>query len=209
MNRISISICLIVLFLATWAFSAEEIKLGAVDLPRVVRESEAGKKGAADLKKLYEKYQAQIRAKEGKLDKLQKALLEKGKSLPPEKRSAKEKELQKKFQEYQEFAKNAQEDIAKKESDLLRPIMESLEKLVKDYGRANGYAAITAKGGLVYNDGKYEVKDLSDDILRQFDAAGNKSGVSATSPPPPGRTDAIQGRLSSAGKPAGTDSGRK
>ncbi len=209
MKLISIFIPLIVLSLATWAFSADEIKLGAVDLPRVVRESEAGKKGAADLKKLYEKYQAEIRAKEGRLDKLQKALVEKGKSLSPEKRSAREKELQKKFQEYQEFAKNAQEDIAKKENELLKPIMENLEKLVKDYGRAHGYTAIAVKGGLAYNDGKYEVKDLSDDILRQFDAEGNKSGVSATSPPPPDRKEAIQGSMSSAGKPAGTDSGRK
>ncbi len=209
MKRIPIFICLTVLFMATWAFSAEEIKLGTVDLPRIVRESEAGKKGAADLKKLYEKYQTEIRAKEGRLDKLQKALVEKGKDLPPAKRSAREKDLQKKFQEYQEFAKNAQEDIAKKESELLKPIMENLEKLVKDYGRANGYTAIAVKGGLAYNDGKYEVKDLSDDILRQFDAPGNKSGVSATSPPPPDRKEVIQGRMSSAGKPAGTDSGRK
>lgn len=174
MKRIPSFVCIFVLFLATTAIAADEIKLGAVDFPKVVRESEAGKKGAAALKELYEKYQSQIRAKEQDLEKMQKAFVEKGKSLPAAKRSAREKELQKKFQEYQEFGKNAQEEVAKKESELLKPIMDALEKLVKDYGLANGYTAIAAKGGLVYNNSKYEVKDLSDEVLKQFDAAGKK-----------------------------------
>ena len=150
------------------------IKLGVVDLPKVVQESEAGKKGTAALKELFEKYKTSLGAKEKALEKLKATLEKNAQTLTPAKRSAKEKELQKKFQEYQEFGQKAQQDVAKKEEELIKPIMESLEKLVKDYGRANGYAAIAHKGGLVYNDSKYEVKDLSDEILKQFDAAGEK-----------------------------------
>ncbi|HTP65911.1 MAG TPA: OmpH family outer membrane protein [Geobacteraceae bacterium] len=209
MKRTALLICITILSAVTFAVAADDIKLGTVDLPRIVRESAAGKKAAAEMKKLYDKYQTKITAREKELEKLKKNLVEKGNSLSPEQRAAKERELQKKFQAYQEFGKNAQEDVAKKEKGLLDPIMDGLEKLVKDYGRANGYAAIAVKGSIIYNDARYEAKDLSDEILKEFDAAGKPGGVSATSPPPPARTDALQGRMSSAGKPAGTDSGRK
>lgn len=209
MKRIFLFTCLCILSLAATAIATDEIKLGVVDLPRVVRESDAGQKAAAKLKALYEKYQSRITAKEKELEKLKKALVEKGGSLPPEKRVAREKDLQKKFKAYQEFAQNAQVDVAKKEKELIKPIMDDLEKLVNDYGRANGYAAIAVKGSIVYNDAKYEARELSDDILMQFDAAGKSGGVSAPSSPQPGRIDAIQGRMSSAEKQEDTGSGQK
>ncbi len=209
MKRIFLFTCLGILSLAAAAVAADEIKIGVVDLPRIVRESDAGQKATAKLKALYEKYQTRITAKEKELEKLKKTLVEKGNTLPPEKRAAREKELQKKFKAYQEFAQNAQTDVAKREKELLAPIMDDLEKLVKDYGRANGYTAIAVKGSIVYSDAKSEAKDLSDDILLKFDAAGKTGGVSATSSPQPVRTDAVQGRLSSAEKREGTGSGQK
>jgi len=192
MKYFRLLICICILSLSTSAFAADEvkqgvvdipkaaekpeagIKLGVVDMPKVVQGSEAGKKATAALKELFEKYKASLGAKGKALEKLKTALEKNVQTLTPAKRNAREKELQKKFQEYQEFGQKAQQDVAKKEEELIKPIMESLEKLVKDYGRANGYAAIAHKGGLVYNDSKYEVKDLSDEILKQFDAAGKK-----------------------------------
>ncbi|HEX9023012.1 MAG TPA: OmpH family outer membrane protein [Geobacteraceae bacterium] len=209
MKRICLFTCLAILSLAATAVATDEIKLGVVDLPRVVRESDAGQKAAAKLKAIYEKYQQRITTKEKELEKLKKTLVEKGNALSPDKRDAREKDLQKKFKAYQEFAQNAQTDVAKREKELLKPIMDDIEKLVKDYGRANGYAAIAVKGSIVYNDAKSEPKDLSDDILLKFDAAEKSGGVSATSSPQPVRTDAVLGRMSSAEKREGTGSGRK
>jgi outer membrane protein len=174
MKHFRLFVCICILSLSTAAFAADEVKLGVVDLSKVVQESEAGKKGTAILKELFDKYQATLSAKEKELEKLKSALVEKGKFLSAEKRSAREKELQKKFMAYQEFGKKAQQEVAKKETELIKPIMDGLEKLVKDYGRANGYAEIAHKGGIVYSDSKYDVKDISDEILKLYDAAGKK-----------------------------------
>ncbi len=209
MKRICLFICFCFLSLAATAVAGDEIKLGTVDLAGVMRDSDAGKRAKTALKELFDKYQARITAKEKELEKLKKAYIEKGKTASPEKRVAMEKNLQKKFEAYQEFGKNAQADMARKEKELLNPIMDGLEKLVKDYGRANGYAAIAIKNGLVYNDARYEAKDISDKILKEFNNVGKTGGVSVTSSPRPGRIDAIQGRLSSAEKRENTGSGRK
>jgi outer membrane protein len=174
MKRICLFVSIFILSLSTIAFAADGVKLGSVDLVKVAQESEAGKKAMGELKGIADKYQDALKTRQTKLEKLQAALAEKGKSLSPAKRSVKEKELQQIFLEYQQYAKNAQQEFAKKETELSKPIRDDLEKLVKEYGRTNGYTAIAHKEGLIYIDSKNEVKELTDDILKQFNAAGKK-----------------------------------
>jgi outer membrane protein len=170
--RLFIFIC--ILSLSTAAFAADEIKLGSVDMSKLVQESDAGKKAMAELKETADKLQASMRSKEKELEKLKTTLQDKGKSLTEAKRNAKEKEFQKKFEAYQQAGKNAQQEFAKKETELSKPIKEDLERLVKDYGRKNGYTAISHKEGLIYNDSKYEVKDLTDEIIKTFNGTVKK-----------------------------------
>jgi outer membrane protein len=162
------------LSLAIAAFAADEVKLGAVDFRKVGQQSEAGKKAASSMKEMKEKYQSAINAKGKELDALKKAYDEKGKKLPEAKRDAKEKELQRKFQEYRQYGENAEREMQKKDEEFTKQIVGELEKIVKEYGLKNGYAAIVSKDGLIYNDARYEVKDLTDEILKLFNATGKK-----------------------------------
>lgn len=186
--RLFISIC--ILSLTTTAFAADEvkpggvdkpkvaekseagIKLGSVDLPQVAEKSEAGAKALVTLKEMYDKFQVTLKTKEKELDKLKAAL--QGKNLTDAKRETKEKQFQKKFGEYQQFGKKAQQEFAQKQAELSKQIKDDLDKLVKDYGRDHGYALILNKEGLVYSDSKYEVKDLTDEILKGINTAGKK-----------------------------------
>ena len=162
------------LSLAITAFAADEVKLGSVDFRKVAQQSEAGKKATSSLKEMSEKFQSSLNTKGKELDKMKGALEEKGSKLSETKRNAKEKELQKKFQEYRQYGENAERELLKKEEGFTKQIGEELEKIVKEYGRNNGYAAIVRKDALIYNDAKYEVKDLTDEILKLFDGAGKK-----------------------------------
>jgi outer membrane protein len=174
MKRICLFVSIFTLSLSTIAIAADGVILGAVDMIKVAQESEAGKKAMGTLKVIADKYQDKLKTRQKELEKLQVAMTEKGKGLSATKRSAREKELQQKFQEYQQYAKNAQQEFATKETELSKPIREDLEKLVKEYGRTNGYTAIVHKEGLIYFDSKIEVKELTDDILKLFNAAGKK-----------------------------------
>jgi outer membrane protein len=151
-----------------------EIKLGSVDFRKVALESGAGKKAAALLKEMSEKYQTKLNAKAKELEKMKKSLEEKAQSLSQAKLQAKEKELQKKFKEYQEFGKSAELELQKKEAELTDQIGEKLLKLVKEYGSKNGYVAIFRKDTMMYNDTKYEPKDLTDEVLKLVNAADPK-----------------------------------
>jgi outer membrane protein len=169
-----VCVCACVIALATATLAADEVKLGLVDFRKVAMESEAGKKAASELKELNEKYQAQLNARGKELEKLRKAYVEKAKGLSPAKQSAKEKELQGKFQEYREFGQKLEQEMAKKDKEVSDRVGEALEKVIKEYGKKNGYTVIVQKEGFIYSDGKHDVKDLTDEILKQFDAAGKK-----------------------------------
>ncbi len=151
-----------------------DVKIGSVDFRKVAMESDAGQKAAALLKEMSDKYQAKLNAKAKELEKMKKSLEEKARSLPPAKLQAKEKELQKKFKDYQEFGRNAELELQKKEADLTNQIGEKMLKLVREYGSKNGYVAILRKDAMMYNDAKYEPKDLTDEVLKLVNGADPK-----------------------------------
>src|SRR5689334_9178147 len=122
--RLFVCFCL-TLSLAITASAADEVKLGSVDFRKVAQQSEAGKKATSGLKEIADKFQASLNAKGKELDKLKSTLEDK--KLPEAKRSAKEKELQKKFQEYRQFGENAERELMKKEEEFTKQIGEELE----------------------------------------------------------------------------------
>jgi len=200
MKRISLFLCLCLLSMSQFVFAADEtkvsapdpkasavepkasavepkviageVKIGSVDLPQVAEKSAAGAKAMATLKEMYDKFQATVKTRELELEKLKTAL--QGKNLTAAKREAREKQFQKKFGEYQQFGKSAQEEFGRKQADLSKQVKEELDRQIKDYGRDHGYAVILNKEGLVYNDSKFEVKDLTDEIIKIVTGAGKK-----------------------------------
>ncbi len=171
MKRLVTSVVALAVFsLAGTAFSDTAVKLGSVELRKVAQESDKGKKAAETLKEMADKFQGQLDAKRKELEKMKADLEKNGAKLSAAKRSAKEKEMQKKIGEFREFGQNAEQDLAKKDKELSTPVGEELEKVVREYGRANGYTVIVHKDGVIYNSGDYGVKDLTDDILKIFNA---------------------------------------
>jgi outer membrane protein len=172
MKRLVMSVAaLATLALASTAFPDEGMKFASVDLRKIVQESEKGKKGTEELKEMAEKYQAKINTQRKQLEKMKADLEKNGAKLSASKRNAKMNELQTKVAEFQEFGLNAEQELAKKEKDLSTQVGMELEKLVREYGRTNGYTAILHKEGIIYNNGNLIVKDLSEDILKTFNSA--------------------------------------
>jgi len=84
-------------------------------------------------------------------------------------RNAKEKDYQQKLKEYQRFLKDAQDDLQGKNDELTNKLVEEIVKIVRDYGKKNGYSIIFVKNdGMVYVDDKI---DVTDEILQAFNAS--------------------------------------
>jgi outer membrane protein len=160
---------LAVLSLAGSAFAAEGVKIASVDLRKIALESKSGTEMANQLKKRKEKLEGDLKAKEAELKKFLASIDAKGKTMSAKELATKQKEAQKKYEKLQEMARTADKELQSKEEEFSGKIMASIEKIVKEYAVKNSYSLFIRKGDLVYTDGKYEVKDVTDDILKLYD----------------------------------------
>ncbi|MDA8125531.1 MAG: OmpH family outer membrane protein [Deltaproteobacteria bacterium] len=133
-------------FTGSWAAAAE--KTGFVNVQQVMLSSAAGKKGADEMKKTYDKTKTVLQEKENELKKL-KDELEKQRPLLKEE-AFKEKELaaQKKFRDYQLLVKDSNEELQAKEQELTKQMVPEILKLVQAIGEKEKYSLIIDVGAI-------------------------------------------------------------
>ena len=91
-------------------------------------------------------------------------------------RPLKAKELSDLQNRIREFQQVAQQDIQKKEGELMEPIQKKANEAIKEVAKAGGYAVILEAGMMIYCD-EAQVKDISAEVKA-------KLGVSATATAP-------------------------
>lgn len=163
--------------LATTSVMAKEtpMKLGVVDFQRALNGVEEGKKAKAKLKKELEDNQKKIDRQKATIEKLQKELQDLQKKAQSgllkneeiEKGRAKEAEFQKKLQAYTELVQKTQAEMAKKEGDATRSILNQLRDMVVDISRNEGYSMVLEKNesGLLY---AATYTDLTEKLIQTY-----------------------------------------
>ncbi len=170
MKRVMMLMAVVLMAGSAWA---ADIKVGYIDMQRALNMSEAGKTAKAQLQEKLQKYQEQVNAKQSELQKLKNDLEKQGMTLNEASKAAKEKDYQQKLKDFQRYTKDAEEDLQARDAEFTKKILQTLEKIVQDYGKNKGYAMIfDARGaGLLYAD---KAADLTDDILKALDAENAK-----------------------------------
>jgi outer membrane protein len=166
-----------VLSLAGTALAADGIKIASVDLRRIALESKAGSQAAENLDKKKNQLEKNLKAKEAEFKKFLESLEAKAKKMSDKEKAAKKKDAQKKYEALQEAAEKAQVELRSKEEEYTAKIQAGIEKVVKEYAVKNGFAMFIRKGDLIYTDGKIEIKEVTDDILKLYDASDQGEGA--------------------------------
>ena len=91
-------------------------------------------------------------------------------------RQLKEKELSDLQNRIREFQQVAQQDIQKKEAELMEPIQKKANDAIKEIAKAGGYGVILETGMMIFYD-EAQVKDISSEVK-------TKLGISATAAAP-------------------------
>jgi len=117
-------------------------KTGFIHIREVVNSSDAGKKAAEELNKLYEKSGKVIQEKEAELKKL-KDELEKQRSILTES-ALKEKDsvYQKKLRDFQLLVKDSREDLQNRDQELANTIIPEIMKVVSAIGEKEKFTLI-------------------------------------------------------------------
>jgi len=128
--------------IAAIAFSgkaiAQELKFGHINIQQMV--AELPEKLAADqtLQSEAQKLDNQLKVMQTELEKMYTDYISQRDSLPDLIRATKEKEIQDKDQRLQQYSQMAQQEISKKEQQLLAPIIEKVQKAIEAVGQEQG-----------------------------------------------------------------------
>lgn len=150
------------------AAHAADLKIGVVDVEFIIHTSKKGKAAKARLKKMFEE-------KQKELDSKQKALLEMKKQIESasdmesqDKRRAKIAEYQQGLLQLQEVYLKNQQDLAKKEVELMKPILKSLEEILTKFAADGAYDLIMNRSeqGVLYTKKDH---DLTQQVLAKLD----------------------------------------
>jgi len=156
-----------VVFLILFAVPAwaQQIKIGLIDVQKVISDSNAGKKAR-------EKFQAQVKKTEGdlmrqkqELEKLKADMDKKGPLLKDDDRKNLDKELQRKYVIYQQDMRDSQEELQQKERAMTADILKDLETVVNEVGKSEKFTLILERSQLLYSD---QAVDITSKVLELY-----------------------------------------
>lgn len=175
-RRFSLSLALGAALLAGAAVTPAEaqgagaLKVAVIDTEQILMGSQAGKKVVADLKKLQETKEGELRTRQQEIKDLQTKLNEGRLSLAQDKLSDMEKQLEDKVIALRRLQDDANRDLTKKREELLGQIDQRVMPVINQVGKELGYTLIFRKfeSGLIYAD---DAVDITKVIIQRLDAA--------------------------------------
>lgn len=151
------------------AVAAENSKqIVTVNIQDVLLGSVAGQGVKKVLEDKVGEYQIKFQAEQEEVDALRAEIEKKSSVWSQEVREEKERDYQKRVREMQLKSEDAQFELQQLEKQVMSPILNELQKVIKEVGEKNGYALILdSRAGLLYFD---KSLDISEMVRKELDA---------------------------------------
>jgi outer membrane protein len=155
------------------AAPAGPIKIAVIDTEKILLSSQAGKKALADLKKLQEAKENELRTRAQELKDLQSKITEGRLSLAQDKLADLSKQYEEKEIALRRLQDDATRELNKKRDEMLAAIDGRVMPVINQAGKDLGYTLIFRKfeSGLIYAD---EAVDITGVIIQRLDAAAGQ-----------------------------------
>lgn len=149
----------------------ERVKIGYIDIQRVIAESQAGKRAR-------DRFQAQVKKAEGDLlkerqdiERLKSDLDKKGPLLKDDERRNLEADLQKRSVSLQRSMADHQQDLQVKNNEMMSEILKELEKIVNEVGKAEKFTLILERSQILYSD---QGIDITSKVIETYNSRAKK-----------------------------------
>jgi len=150
---------------------AEAVKIGLVDLQKVLVESKKGREPLAKLKADMDAKNRDLDAQEKKIRQMVADLEKQQGVLNEAARKDKEKAIQKAKVDLNRTAEDLNREFGERERDVRQRLVREVTTVVQDYGKKNGYVLIieVRAAGVMYSS---EGADISKEIIAAYDGGG-------------------------------------
>lgn len=134
------------------AAAQDRIKIGYIDLQRVIVESQAGKRAKERLQSEAKKAEAELLKERQEVERLKGEIDKKGALLKEEDRRNLEREFQRRYLGYQRSLRDSQEELRQREGEMTAEILKEVEKIVAEVGKSEKFTLILERSQLLYSD---------------------------------------------------------
>ncbi len=151
------------------AVAAEKSKqIVTVNIQDVLLGSVAGQGVKKVLEEKVGAYQNKFQQEQEEVDALRAEIEKKSSVWSQEVREEKERDYQKRVREMQLKSEDAQFELQQLEKQVMSPVLNELQKVIKEVGEKNGYALILdSRAGLLYVDSSLDISDI---VRKELDA---------------------------------------
>ena len=155
------------LLIGSTSFINAQSKVAHINTQELVQSMPATKAAQAEIEKLSKTYQGELQTMKSELDTKIKQYDAEAKTQTDETNARRVQEVQGMQQSIQQYGGQAQQDLQKKEFDLLKPITEKAKAAIQKVARAQGFNYVldsTQGQGVILADGK----DLLADVKKEL-----------------------------------------
>ncbi|MEM7447519.1 MAG: OmpH family outer membrane protein [Myxococcota bacterium] len=179
LSRQAVTLIIALLISAVAPSVYAQMRVATVDLQRALNETEDGRRAKAQLKTLFKRRQQFLDKQQNDL-KLLKEEIEKQKNvLSREALEQRLEQYQKAFVELQTTYVEYQRELAAKEGQLTKRILERMQEILRRIGQAEGYTLILERneGGVVWVPSNL---DLTDAVIQRYNSGAESNGGAAS-----------------------------
>ena len=161
MRRVVVLTACALLLFSTAAWAAEAIKIGIVDMEKIVRTSEPGQGALNKLKEQFKDLKENLDKQKAEIDKMREEMEKQSLVLSQEAKMDKQAQYQRKVRDFQDNVGTYQRKMKVEEEKLSKPVLALILKVVQEFGTKNGYGLLMdGRGaGVVYVSDAVNVTD--------------------------------------------------
>jgi outer membrane protein len=153
------------------AFAQERIKIGFIDIQRIIAESQAGKKAKDRFQAQVKKAEADVQKERQDLERLKSDLDKKGPLLKEDERRNLEADFQKRSVILQRTMGDYQQDLQRKNNEMMAEILKELEQVVTEIGKAEKFTLILERSQILYSD---QATDITSRVIEVYNSRVKK-----------------------------------
>ena len=151
--------------------SAQSVKIGFIDIQRILTESQAGKKATDRFQVQVKKAEAEIQKERQDLEKMRADLDKKAPLLKEEERRNLEADFQRRSVTLQRSAADHQQELQRKRNEMMSEILKELEQVVNEVGKAEKFTLILERSQILYSD---QAVDITNKVIEAYNSRAKK-----------------------------------
>ncbi|MBI5183270.1 MAG: OmpH family outer membrane protein [Nitrospinae bacterium] len=174
LNRISVLIVIVLMFIYfitdnNTGASVPVLKLGYVDIKKVIDESEAKKKAIEELEREYKSKEEIFKKRDADLKKIEEELSKGGLVMDEKVKREKEEEYSKQQKALKRDIDDGNQELADREREKTKEILLEIENIIQNIGKEDRYTIIFDKndrlGAILYASDEI---DLTQEVIKRY-----------------------------------------